>query len=174
MSARNIPSSLSQTEKSLWTTLKSKALFSLTSSNSRLCYSFSGMKQTCPCCSGKSYADCCKPFHDGQLPATPLELMRSRYSAYALNKPRYIMETTHSKSPYFESDRKKWEQAIIQFCTNTNFVHLSIIDFGEDTVHFAATLRQDEREFILEEKSQFLRVDGKWLYLSGVVSRQSS
>lgn len=57
---------------------------------------------TCPCQrlvdSTINYASCCQPFHLGtQLPKTAEQLMRSRYSAFALSEERhvkYIIETT--------------------------------------------------------------------------------
>ncbi|HSX11355.1 MAG TPA: YchJ family metal-binding protein [Chlamydiales bacterium] len=120
----------------------------------------------CPCCSGKKYSDCCKPYHDGASPPTPLALMRSRYSAYSFDNAGYIMRTTHPKSPYFEKDRKKWEVAIHEFCRTTQFEKLEIVGSGDGWVHFIAHLRQ-KGPLLLEEKSQFERVDGHWLYLKG-------
>ena len=125
----------------------------------------------CPCCSGKLYTECCKPYHNGSLPPTPLDLMRSRYCAYALKNARYIIETTHPKSPYFEKDRKKWEKGILEFCTTTQFIKLDIINTAEETVHFAAHLRQSGKDFVLDEQSHFQKVDGKWLYVSGIIKK---
>ncbi len=124
----------------------------------------------CPCCSGKNYEVCCKPYHDGAFPPTALALMRSRYSAYALGKSQYILQTTHPKSVYFEKDRKKWEQAIIQFSQATEFEKLEIEGSGENWVSFIAYLRQAGKPVLLKEKSHFEKIDGKWLYLSGEVS----
>ena len=48
----------------------------------------------CPCHSKKRYADCCGPLHKGTRPAaTPEELMRSRYSAFALGEVDYLAKT---------------------------------------------------------------------------------
>ena len=45
----------------------------------------------CPCCSGTPYADCCEPVIRGRRQAaTAAELMRSRYSAYALGEIEWI------------------------------------------------------------------------------------
>jgi SEC-C motif-containing protein len=122
----------------------------------------------CPCSSGKLYGECCKPYHDGALPETPLALMRSRYSAYALGNASYIIATTHPKSPYFEKNKKNWEAAILHFCNTTQFIRLEILSYGDDWVHFAAHLMQG-KEVILNEKSQFEKLNGKWLYLKGMI-----
>lgn len=119
----------------------------------------------CPCCSGKEYAGCCKSYHDGTPAPTALDLMRSRYTAYALGKADYIIDTTHPQSPYFEPDRKKWKAAILQFSKTTQFVKLEILGSGETWVHFIAHLKPRA----LEEKSHFQQLEGKWLYVSGEV-----
>lgn len=115
----------------------------------------------CPCSSGKPYSECCMPYHHGKLAPTALALMRSRYSAYALGKADYIIITTHPQSPYFEKDRKKWKRAILEFCNTTKFLRLEIQASGEDWVHFRAHLDGA----VLDEKSLFENVDGKWLYV---------
>ncbi|CAM9347403.1 unnamed protein product [Choristocarpus tenellus] len=56
------------------------------------------------------------PFHEDTAIATPVELMRSRYSAYASNKPDYIMETTHPKDR--EYGMPDWREKIVYFCEN--------------------------------------------------------
>lgn len=119
----------------------------------------------CPCCSGKNYSDCCKLYHDGLLPDTALALMRSRYSAYALKIPKYIIATTHPDSPYVEKNLKKWEKGILDFCISTEFVKLEILDYSENTVFFVAHLKQNGKNLILKEQSLFANVEGKWLYL---------
>lgn len=48
--------------------------------------------QHCYCCSGKTFADCCEPFVTLKANATTAEeLMRSRYTAYALANATYII-----------------------------------------------------------------------------------
>ncbi len=118
----------------------------------------------CPCCSEKEYSECCKNYHDGTPPPTALALMRSRYSAYALGKASYIIQTTHPKSPYLELDKKKWKKAILQFCKTTRFLSLEILGYGEDWVHFIAYLSSGQ----LNEKSQFEKINDKWFYLQKV------
>jgi SEC-C motif-containing protein len=123
----------------------------------------------CPCHSGSAYADCCQPFHKGGLPENALKLMRSRYSAYALCLPAYIMQTTHPANP--SRDTAEWAQKILDFCRNTEFKSLEILDFQEEgsfaTVTFTVGLVQNKKDASFTEKSRFEKVDGKWLYLSG-------
>lgn len=122
----------------------------------------------CPCCSGLNYADCCQPFHVGKAAPTPLSLMRSRYTAYALKKADYIIDTTHPQNPSYDTNRGRWKKSILEFCNNTQFTHLEILETGADTVTFVASLQQNGKEFLLKEKSQFRKVDSKWLYLKAL------
>lgn len=101
--------------------------------------------------------------------------MRSRYSAYALGIPKYIIDTTHPTNLQFSSDRVKWSQQITEFCLNTKFQKLEILDFKENdqtaTVTFIAYLVQDHEDISLMEKSDFEKVEEKWLYRSGQLSK---
>ncbi len=92
--------------------------------------------------------------------------MRSRYTAYAMRRPEYIQRTTHPKSPYFETDLKKWNAEILQFCDSTEFIRLEILDYGEDWVHFKAQLKQAGKPVTLIEKSRFERLDSNWRYIA--------
>lgn len=120
----------------------------------------------CPCHSGKEYKVCCEPFHLGKNPATPLLLMRSRYSAYAKKLPDYIIKTTHPENPRFSRSKEE----ILEFCRKTEFRNLKIIDSGEDTVTFFAELYQDGMNVSFTEKSLFKKLNGLWLYKEGHVT----
>lgn len=130
-------------------------------------------EMACPCCSGKEYLDCCKPFHEGKLPKTASQLMRSRYSAYALSHLDYIIETTHPANPQYTENKFSWKRAISKFCASTSFQKLSILDCKEKntlaTVVFAAYIYQGQ-EAVFTEKSYFEKIGGKWLYLRGEVT----
>jgi SEC-C motif-containing protein len=57
------------------------------------------MKTPCPCKSSYEYKACCGQYHNGkQSAATAEALMRSRYSAYALQLPRYLFKTWHKET----------------------------------------------------------------------------
>ena len=128
----------------------------------------------CPCGTGKRYTACCKLFHQGQLSDSALNLMRSRYSAYALNLSAYIISTTHPKGPHFSHDVTDWSQKIIAFSLNTQFNKLTMLDFQDGdpfaTVTFVAHLSQNKKDASFTEKSLFEKINGKWLYLSGELS----
>jgi SEC-C motif-containing protein len=119
----------------------------------------------------KKYKKCCKLFHDGLSPSSALELMKSRYSAFAVQKSEYIISTTHNLNSDFTNDLKSWSNDIMHFSKNTKFEKLEILDFIDDEVEsfvtFKATLFQDEKDISFIEKSRFLKSENKWLYVDG-------
>ncbi len=111
----------------------------------------------CPCHSGKSYADCCEPYHNGKAAPTPLALMRSRYSAYALDNIDYILQT----GPQGEGSRK----GIERFCLETSFNGLEILETTDDSVTFKAILEQNGHDTSFIEKSLFKKINERWTYI---------
>lgn len=140
----------------------------------------------CVCCSGLPYSECCQPYHDGKAEAPdPLALLRSRYSAYANQKPDYVIATTHPNNPDYRapSDEKgieEWRKNIKAFSNLYLFEGLKVrkkknvaVDSGETgyaAMTFIALLRNrlvpgEQLEFI--ERSTFLKEKGKWYYVNG-------
>ncbi|MCI5052677.1 MAG: SEC-C domain-containing protein [Simkaniaceae bacterium] len=110
----------------------------------------------CPCHSQKEYKECCQPYHNGTPAPSPLKLMRSRYSAYALGLVDYILSTQIEKvSP----------TSIKQFCAQTSFDGLEILDHGPDWVKFHATLSQQGQDVSFTEHSLFKRINNRLYYL---------
>jgi len=118
---------------------------------------------SCACCSGKSYTECCQPYHaNAVLPSTPEQLMRSRYSAYTLHLIDYLWDTTHPAKRYLydKADMEKWAK------TNHWFA-LEIVAAKKDVVEFKAAYHQGLKEFIHHERSVFKKEAGKWYYFTG-------
>lgn len=126
----------------------------------------------CPCHSGRRVKGCCGPILRGQEAATPEALMRSRYTAYATGAVHHIIRTTHPSSPHFELDQSAWHTSVSRFCSTTQFEGLTVHshsakgDRGE--VHFTATLVQSGTHTLMEERSLFLKQNGRWLYHSAL------
>lgn len=130
------------------------------------------VNDSCPCGSLKKYKKCCKQFHDKiSIPKYALELMKSRYSAYAVSNSNYIINTTHQNNPDYTTDTASWNEDILLFCKHTKFEKLEILDFIDDEnesfVTFKATLIQDKKDVSFIEKSRFLKVNDKWFYVDG-------
>ncbi|HCG78923.1 MULTISPECIES: YchJ family protein [Thalassolituus] len=115
----------------------------------------------CPCNSGKDYRVCCGLYHEGEVAPTPTALMRSRYSAFALENADYLLATWH----------KDYRPQTLEFAADTRWTGLDILEEGSDgdtgTVHFIATFNEDGEWLLLEEKSRFERLGGRWYYLAG-------
>jgi len=128
-------------------------------------------KEQCPCYSGETYSECCQPYHEGKLPPNALKLMRSRFAAYALNIPKYLIATTHPASPQYNPNHELWSKRIAEFSSITTFSNLEILGFIEQgsfaIVTFVAHLAQQDQTTIYTERSYFERIDGRWLYRNG-------
>ena len=121
----------------------------------------------CPCGSGSKYKKCCAKYHKGALAPDALLLMKSRYCAYALGNSRYIIKTTHPDNPDYSDDIKTWNESILNFSRQTNFLSLEIIEFleGEKEAFITFTARLSSGD--LKEKSRFLKLRDRWLYIDG-------
>jgi SEC-C motif-containing protein len=127
-----------------------------------------GPNHSCPCGSGNKYKKCCQPYHKGAQPKDALTLMKSRYSAYAANQSDYIIQTTHPDNTDYSMDIRLWRDGIELFCQDTDFLGLEIHKFidgdSEAFVTFCAMLDSGD----MVEKSHFIKLKGRWLYLDGV------
>ncbi len=119
----------------------------------------------CPCHSGAKYKKCCRMYHNGTPAPNPEALMRSRYSAYALDKSDYIMQTTHPESPHWHENRVAWLAEVQAFSKETRFEGLKILSTDADTVTFHAILFHDTEDVSYTECSLFRQKDGCWLYV---------
>jgi SEC-C motif domain protein len=120
---------------------------------------------TCPCGSDLSYDACCGRLHRGAAPAvTAEELMRSRYSAYAVGDLDHVFRTWHPRTRPDEitaSPGLTW--------TGLTIVSTSGGDAGDDTgeVEFRAAYRTADGAGLLHERSRFERRAGRWVYVDG-------
>ena len=102
----------------------------------------------------------------------PEQLMRSRYTAYAIGLAEYIVQTTDPTGDQWEADRDNWLDDIRVFSKTTRFEGLTILDTEmvsetEGFVSFRATLEQDGTDASFGEKSRFLKGEQGWLYVDG-------
>jgi SEC-C motif domain protein len=120
----------------------------------------------CPCGSGEEYRSCCGLYLDsGQLPATAELLMRSRYCAYVLARADYLLATWHptSRPPVLALDTVEPVQ----------WLGLKVIRTEQhaDTgvVEFVARHKLNGKAHRLHEVSQFVKENGRWLYVDGAI-----
>ncbi len=106
----------------------------------------------CPCGLGAPYAECCGRLHAGAAAATPEQLMRSRYSAFALGQWDHLKAT---------------QVAALEPGPVLSWVGLTVHDAKGDEVEFTARYVDANREVSLRERSRFEQRDGRWLYVGG-------
>lgn len=117
-----------------------------------------GRPVDCPCGSGATYDACCGPLHAGsRLAATPVELMRSRYSAFVLGDVDHLFRTWHPRT----RPPRLVEEGLDPTRTWTR---LEVLGHGEDWVEFDA----HHTTGVQHERSRFERRAGRWLYVDAV------
>ena len=140
--------------------------------------STSAKPAVCPC-GGGTYKCCCGPLIAGeQLAVTAQQLMRSRFSAFALasRDPQAIehLLRTHPAAGQPAAPRRK---ALEESCRTIEWLNLKVLDFQNGgpldqhgSVTFEARWRdRDRRDGVLRECSRFGRGEsGEWLYLEAL------
>jgi SEC-C motif-containing protein len=125
------------------------------------------MNRPCPCGSNKQYIDCCGRYLDGnEMPTTAEALMRSRYTAYTLQREDYLLATWHTST--------RPTTLNLSSDNATNWVRLEVKKHKQNDIHhaiveFVAYYKINGRMHKLHEISQFVRVDSRWFYLSDII-----
>ena len=121
----------------------------------------------CPCGLGP-YARCCGAYLDqGLAPPDAEALMRSRYTAYVLDRREHLLATWHASTR---------PAAIEPTEPGLRWLGLEVRAHrptGADaaTVEFVARSKLGGRAQRLHEVSRFVREGGKWYYVDGRVER---
>ncbi|AWB93787.1 YchJ family protein [Aeromicrobium chenweiae] len=120
----------------------------------------------CPCLGGLTYAECCRPLHSGVATAqTAQQLMRSRFSAFAVGDPAYLLATWHwTTRPAqleLDPDRRWYRLDILATRAGGPFETSGVVEFE-------AFYRLPGGSGSQHEISRFLRESGTWFYLDGV------
>ena len=120
----------------------------------------------CPCGGGLPLAECCGPLLDGTRPAATAEqLMRSRYSAFARGAAGYLLESWHPRTrPATLAVDPALRWTGLDVLTTTGGSPLE----NEGTVEFRAHYVVAGRAGAQNERSRFVREQGRWRYLDGV------
>ena len=126
----------------------------------------------CPCGSGQIYRECCQRFWaTQQKPNTAEQLMRSRYTAFVLQKAQYLVDTHHAD--FREANAL---QALKKSFKNTQWLGLEVIgvEAGQATddkgmVEFKAHFNSLGIQQVLHERSSFVKEQGQWFYTTGTL-----
>lgn len=127
---------------------------------------------TCPCGSGTDYADCCQPVITGSTPArTAEQLMRARYSAYAMMEMDFLFASTHPdcRDRYDHAGTRAWAEG-------ADWQGLEIIAASgsgdPDTtgeVEFIARFKEKGIPREHHEVAQFRRHETDWYFCDGTM-----
>jgi SEC-C motif domain protein len=122
----------------------------------------------CPCGSGERYDACCGRLHRRAADAsTAEELMRSRYSAYAVGDLDHVFRTWHPRTRPETIDP---DPAL----TWTGLTIVGVVAGGLDDetgeVEFEATYDRSGTPGRRKERSRFERRRGRWVYVDGILS----
>lgn len=128
---------------------------------------------TCPCgradARGRAmaYEACCGRYLDHDTPAPDAEcLMRSRYSAFVLDRLDYLLASWHpdTRPASIEPNEPglRWLGLEVKRHQRQDADHA--------TVEFVARSKLGGRAHRLHEVSRFERIDGRWYYRDGDLS----
>lgn len=125
------------------------------------------MSNKCVCSSGKAFSQCCEPLLlNHRVAKTPVQLMRSRFSAFALGgHGDYLLNT------WAVSGVEGLSAAELSV-KSVNWQRLNIISKSQTGnaghVEFKATfLDSNNNEQSHHEYSRFERIAGRWFYIDG-------
>ncbi len=128
----------------------------------------------CPCSSQKAYKNCCGPFlEQKQLPQTPEQLMRSRYTAYSLARIDYIKKTMKDNAliGFDELIAEKWAKSITWLDLKVILAQPTDSDIG--FVEFIARFIEQDQIKKIHETSEFQKENGCWFYVNGINQQES-
>lgn len=116
----------------------------------------------CLCGSLAPYGGCCGRLHRGSgQAATALDLMRSRYAAYAVGDAGYLWRTWHPRT----------RPGSIELDADLTWTGLDVHGAGSaddgDWVEFTASYLTRTGAGDLHEHSRFTQRAGRWFYLDG-------
>jgi len=129
--------------------------------------------QPCPCARGGinakplRFSACCGQYLEGDTPPPAPDaesLMRSRYSAFVLQRESYLLATWHAST----------RPAQVSFDTTGKWLGLEVrkskaISPTEAEVEFVARFKPaGASAWRLHERSRFVLQEGRWCYVDGV------
>ena len=119
----------------------------------------------CPCGS-HDYDRCCARFHEGAVPESAEQLMRSRYSAYVLGLGDYLAATWHPETRPAAIDVDSADAKATKWLGLD--VKRHVPEGDRALVEFVARYRiGGGAARRLHEISRFERLDGRWYYRDG-------
>ena len=126
----------------------------------------------CPCRSGKSFGECCGPVLAGECKAaTAVELMRARYSAYAVGDVKFLYESSgpEVRAEFDEKTTREWSKSATWEGLDVLDVEKGGPDDDEGFVSFVAHYSANGQVCEHREQSYFKKIDGAWRFIDGKI-----
>ncbi|HYC72076.1 MAG TPA: YchJ family metal-binding protein [Opitutaceae bacterium] len=120
--------------------------------------------QPCPCGSGQLFEACCGPLLAGaRQAATPEQLMRARFTAHVAHDFKFLHDTHRPTAgkPYVPEEG---EPAVTWTRLEVHGAESAPNNPDKGYVEFTAHGTQEGRAHVLQEKAEFVRAGGIWLY----------
>jgi len=125
----------------------------------------------CPCGSEKNFDECCGPYLNGSADVPTAEaLMRSRYTAFAVNDMDYLVTSLSEElRREFDVEETREMNGQVTWCG----LHIFNTTAGQESdeegiVEFQAEFDDGKDHRVLHERSRFTRENGKWVYAEGL------
>ncbi len=118
----------------------------------------------CPCGSGQTFDACCGPIISrAQKAPTAERLMRARFSAHVVNDDRFLHHSYlgTTKKPFTEVEQPMslgWTRLEVHAHEPGQTPEQAFVEFS------AYYVDGDSPEMVLQERSEFKRIDGEWFY----------
>ena len=133
-------------------------------------------EELCPCSSGKKFGECCEPVLSGsRKAATAEELMRARYTAYAVCDIDFLYKSSgpEVQAEFDEKTSREWAES-------ANWEGLEILGTQdglekdeEGFVSFVAYYSTKEQNCKHVETAYFKRIEGDWRFIDGRIENNA-
>jgi SEC-C motif-containing protein len=133
-------------------------------------------EDTCPCKSGKAYAECCQPIISGKVKAPTAEaLMRARYSSYATGEVKFlkVSATEEVQKEFREEESLAWSQAAEWHGLEIISTENGGENDKEGVVEFRALYTANGEFCNHHEISKFIKEDDGWKFSEGEIVGES-
>ena len=131
--------------------------------------------ELCPCASGKTFGTCCGPVLSGERKAeTAVELMRARYSAYAVGDIKFLYASSgpEARAEFDEDSTRNWSTAAVWSGLEVLAAEAGGPSDEEGFVSFVARYAakgQEDQVCEHRENAYFKKIDGEWRFIDGQI-----
>ena len=126
----------------------------------------------CPCRSGATYMECCRPAHTGERPpALPRDLVRARYSAFAIGLGEFLHATLADAHP----DRAHGTAVPARIAElsrsgrTLKYMGVVVSEADDARALFLAKVFEKGKDRSFMELSRFVVEEGTLRYASGIL-----